>query len=73
MPDPRLNCAAQICCVPTTAAGQDDGHRARVGILLDLGVRKEEADSAAKAMVEKGIVFLSAELAASIREIAFPG
>ncbi|HEY3492593.1 MAG TPA: hypothetical protein VGK43_06550 [Solirubrobacterales bacterium] len=78
MPDPRINCAAEICCGPPppladgTSAFNDAAHRSRVSILLDLGVPDEIAAKVSRRMAETGIVFLSAELATAIREIAFP-
>lgn len=74
--DPRLNCAAEICCVPPPglAAGElnQPAHAARVEILMDLGASEEQAHKMSKEMVARGIVFLSAELASAIRDVAFP-
>lgn len=77
--DPRLNCAAEICCIPPApVAGEsaaplnNEAHRARVAILEDLGVPDELAHKVSRQMAEKGVVFLSAELATAIRNIAFP-
>lgn len=74
--DPRLNCAAEVCCVPPPGAAEGElnqpAHAARVGILMDLGAGEELAHKMSKAMTGRGIVFLSATLAAAIREIAFP-
>jgi hypothetical protein len=79
MPDPRLNCAAEICCgpVPPLTEGGDvqqnpDAFRSLVAILVDLGVPEDLAPRVAREMRQRGIVFLSAELAAAIREISFP-
>ena len=81
MPDPRLNCAAGVCCDPIPplieppkdkAAAGSDAFQATVAILLDLGVPEDLAPNVAVEMGARGIVFLSAELAAAIREIAFP-
>ena len=76
--DLRLNCAAEICCapLPTLADGSkpynQDAHRSRVAILMDLGIPEDLAHKASRAMASRGIVFLSDELAAAIRNIAFP-
>lgn len=80
--DPRLNCAAEICCgPPPIVSGPGDfpvrahngpAHRARVAILVDLGVEEDHAHKVAGAMAQMGIVFLSSDLARAIREIAFP-
>lgn len=76
--DPRLNCAAEICCAPAPVAEDgtrqlnQDAHASRVGILCDLGAPEELAHKMSAAMAERGIVFLSAELATAMREIAFP-
>jgi hypothetical protein len=64
--DPRLNCAAEICCNPPRALA------ARVSILCDLGVPEEDAPRMAAKMKEMGIAFTSASLAEAIREIAYP-
>jgi hypothetical protein len=64
--DPRLNCAAEICCTPEQA------HAAAVSLLCDCGVSEDEAPRIAKRLREKGIVFTSSELADAIRHIAFP-
>lgn len=76
--DPRLNCAAEICCGPPPGiVGQEPAfnqpaHAARVAILMDLGAGEEQAHKMSREMVAQGIVFLSADLACAIREIAFP-
>ncbi len=78
MPDPLMNCAAEICCGPrppvagATTTYNEPAHEARVKLLVKLGVPDELAKSVSRKMVEQGVVFLSAELATAIREIAFP-
>lgn len=64
--DPRLNCAAEICCTPEQA------HAAAVELLCECGVSEDEAPRIAKRLREKGIAFTSTELAEAIRHIAFP-
>ena len=81
--DPRLNCAASICCPPPQNATTSDGTvvgvvrnpdslRAAVAILVDAGVPDEAAPSVAKKLYDMGVAMLSTELAAAIRHIAFP-
>lgn len=77
--DPRLNCAAEICCIPPAALVDSaeklfnqPAHAARVAILIDLGVEETRAHKVSRVMDEKGIVFLSAELATAIRNVVFP-
>lgn len=76
--DPRLNCAAEICCVPRPLAEDgtrplnQEAHASRVSILCDLGIPEDLAHKASAEMVTRGIVFLSADLATAMREIAFP-
>lgn len=75
--DPLLNCAAEICCGPRpTVAGattvNEPADAARVKLLVKLGVPAELAQKVSRKMVEQGVVLLSAQLAAAIREIAFP-
>lgn len=65
--DPRLNCAAEICCSGPPAL------RARAAILCDLGVSDQDAPRMARKMQEMGITFTSTALADAIREIAFGG
>lgn len=60
--DPRLNCAAEICCSGPPAL------RARAAILCDLGVSDQDAPGMARK-----ITFTSTALADAIREIAFGG
>lgn len=75
--DPRLNCAAEICCGPPPgivgeeAALNQPAHTARVGILVDLGISEEKAHKVSKRMVEQGLCFMPQELADVMREIAF--
>jgi hypothetical protein len=64
--DPRLNCAAEICCDPIKA------QQARIEILCDIGVSEDQAPKMAARMKELGIAFTSTELADAIRHIAFP-
>lgn len=66
MIDPRLNCAAEICCAPEQA------HAATVELLCECGVSEDEAPRIAKRMRDKGITFTSTELAGAVRHIAFP-
>lgn len=63
-PDPRLNCAAEICC-PAPQAFQ-----ARVQILCSLGCSEDDAPSLAKAMIEQEIDFAPASLMAEIAALA---
>lgn len=76
--DLRLNCAAEICCIPpppvagATTSYNQPAHESRVKILIDLGIPTDLAEKVSRKMVEQGLVFLSAQLASAIREIAFP-
>lgn len=75
--DPRLNCAAEICCGPAPGVVGDESinqpaHVARVGILVDLGIPEERAHKVSKQMVKQGLCFMPQELATVMREIAFP-
>lgn len=77
MPDPRLNCAAEICCPPPVMVGAEKpanvpADEACEGILLDLGVHPEDVGKVVASMRKRGLVFLSAEMASAIRNIAFP-
>jgi hypothetical protein len=76
--DLRLNCAAEICCPPAPLAEDgtrpfynQEAHRSRVGILVDLGVPEELAHKVSKAMVEQGLWFAPQAMADTIRELAF--
>lgn len=60
--DPRINCAAQICC------DVDDARLAQISLLSDLGVKNP--NEVATAMAEKGLVFMPAELSSVISKIA---
>lgn len=68
--DPRLNCAAEICCHPTLRG--DEAHASRVAILEDLGLSQAQASTVATAMKEQGLCFMPQALADTIREVAFP-
>lgn len=75
--DPRINCAAEICCGPppdqrTAAELNQEAHRLRVSILVDLGVPEEMAHRVSKSMVTHALCFMPQQLADVIREIAFP-
>ena len=77
--DPRLNCAAEICCAPVPPISEGsvptrnpESLRSAAAILKDCGVPEDLAPKVAKEMHGRGIVFLSAELATAIRNIAFP-
>lgn len=73
-----MNCAAEICCPPEVPLdGQAvtynmPAHRARVDLLVGLGVPEELAHKVSHAMVEQGVVFLTRELADAVRHVAFP-
>ena len=73
-----MNCAAEVCCPPEVPLeGQAPpynmpAHRARVELLVGLGVPDELAHKVSRAMVEKGMVFLTQEMADAIRHVAFP-
>lgn len=62
--DPRLNCAAGICCAPGNALS------AATSILLDAGCPDEYAGLCARNLHEMGITFTSTKLARAIAEIA---
>lgn len=64
MPDPRLNCAAGVCCDPPEAL------TARVDILRSLGVPESCCEDVAKTMPELGIAFTSTDLMKAVSEIA---
>ena len=79
--DPRINCAAEVCCAPvTTGTGPDglvvkrssDSLQAAVGILCDAGVPEDLAPKVARQLHGMGVALLSTELAEAIRHIAFP-
>lgn len=76
--DPRLNCAAEICCSPpppvagATTSYNKPAHEARCQILVGLGIPADLAAKVSREMVSQGLVFLTAQLATAIREIAFP-
>lgn len=73
--DPRLNCAAEICCPPTglgDEAAQSPSHEARVAILMDLGLGRGPANEASRAMRKRELCFMPQALADTMREIAFP-
>lgn len=76
--DPRLNCAAEICCHPpmlvadSNAATNAPADKALSAVLLDLGVHPEDVAKVVANMRAVGLVILTAELAAAIRHIAFP-
>lgn len=83
--DPRLNCAAEICCAPRplaevsveTSSGLLDQRdpeslRSAIAILVDAGVPEDAAPRIAKKLHEMGVALLSTELATAIRNIAFP-
>jgi hypothetical protein len=62
--DPRINCAAEICC------DVDDARKARVEILTDLGVEPLEAIRLADEMKKKGLAFMPIQLTQVIADIA---
>lgn len=76
--DPRLCCAAEICCAPKPAAQgatttyNQPAHESRVKVLVGLGVPAELAAKVSREMVSQGLVFLTAQLATAVREITFP-
>lgn len=63
--DPRINCAAEICC-PEIA----NANAALASLLGDLGVPDESLAEVVRRMRESGLVFLPSELAVTIRQIA---
>lgn len=62
--DPRLNCAAEICCSPP------DALRAATSLLIDAGCPDEYAASCARNLREMGVTFTSTALAGAISDIA---
>ena len=64
--DPRLNCAAEICC-----SGPPQSIAAAAAILCDAGCSEDEAPKIAAKLREMGVAFTSTELATAIRNIAF--
>lgn len=62
--DPRINCAAGICCDPTGALA------ATTEILCDIGVPEDDAPKMAAKMRDMEITFTSTSLAGAISEIA---
>lgn len=63
--DPRLNCAAEICCSPP------DALRMRVELLTEAGVPEDLAPKIAAKLADMGIALLPAELAAVIYQITY--
>lgn len=70
--DPRLNCAAEICCSPTLTDGAGKARESRKNILADLGAGDDLAWEMADAMKAQGLCFMPQALADTIREVAFP-
>jgi hypothetical protein len=62
--DPRLNCAAEICCPPPEA------FQTRVELLCELGCPDDLAPKMVAAMDSKGISFAPKELMDVIRRLA---
>jgi len=62
--DPRLNCAAGICCGPGGSLA------AATSILVDAGCPNEYAASCARNLRERGITFTSVALAEAMADIA---
>lgn len=62
--DPRINCAAGICCDPAGAL------TATAEILCDIGVPEDDAPKMAAKMRDMGITFTSAALAEAVAAIA---
>lgn len=60
--DPRLNCAAQICC------DADDARVSQLSLLADLGVKNP--GEVADAMAEAGLIFMPCELGEAISKLA---
>lgn len=72
--DPRLNCAAEICCGPPpdsieTPTSQSVASFA--AILADAGVPEDDAPKIAAKLRSMGVSLTSVELNAAIRAIAF--
>jgi len=65
--DPRLNCAAEICCQRQSA----ESNKALCDILADLGVPADLQDTVAANMRTRGIVLMPTQLAHIIKRIAF--
>lgn len=63
--DPRLNCAAEICCSPPQSLA------AATEILAEAGLTRVSAESVARNLRAAGVALLPVQLAAIIREIAF--
>ena len=74
MIDPRLNCAAEICCAPSglVETVKSPSHKARVEILVDLGLDHEAAGMVSLAMKKVDLCFMPQAIADIMREIAFP-
>lgn len=70
--DPRLNCAAEICCNPTLTDGAGKARESRKNILVDLGLGTTDAYTVADAMKAQGLCFMPQALADTIRGVAFP-
>lgn len=64
--DPRLNCAAEICC-----SGPPASIAAASAILCDAGCPDDLAPSIAGKLREMGVAFTSTALTKAIRDIAF--
>lgn len=62
--DPRLNCAAEICCQKPAADA------ALEAVLCDLGCSDADAAAYAQAMRKADLVFMPGKLARVIAEIA---
>lgn len=65
--DPRLNCAAEICC------GHKSALETTATILSECGVPADYCASVAKTLSDKGVVLMPAQLAQVIKQIAHPG
>lgn len=65
MPDPRINCAAEICCDPPRSLA------AAASILCDAGCPEDLAPKIAHKLMTMNITFTSTALARAVREIAF--
>lgn len=66
--DPRLNCAAGICCGPSS----DDARVAAMQLLHENGVPADCCEQVAVNLHNAGIVLLPAKLARIIKQIALP-